>query len=137
MDYTASARTNYVVVEDVDGLKKALNDWPISIATDKVDGKVALLARGNNGWPAWGLSKEGDEISLDVGAQIMPFVNEGQVLVLMEIGHEGTKYVSGSACAWIRRGTEISELNLALANIYQMAADTFSVPVADITAAEH
>ncbi|OZA30933.1 MAG: hypothetical protein B7X93_01500 [Hydrogenophilales bacterium 17-61-9] len=25
MDYTASARTNYVVVEDVDGLKKALN----------------------------------------------------------------------------------------------------------------
>lgn len=67
----------------------------------------------------------------------MPFVKEGEVLILLEVGEEGVRYVSGSACAWIRRGTEISELNLALANIYQMAADAFGVPIADITAAEH
>ncbi len=135
-NYEGRGRTNYVTVEDIDGLKKALASFPVNVCTNQF-GRVSLISRSDHGWPTFEMDEDGNEAVLDVADLVMPFVKEGEVLILLESGNEGFRYVSGSACAWIRRGAEISELNLSLVNIYQMAADTFSVPVADITAAEY
>lgn len=135
-NYKGRGRTNYVTVEDIDGLKKALAPFPVNVCTNHF-GKVSLISRSDHGWPAFEMDEEGNEAMLDVTDLVMPFVKEGEVLVLLEVGSEGFRYVSGSACAWIRRGTEVSELNLSLANIYQMASETFGAPLADITPAEH
>lgn len=136
-NYFGRARTNYVTVQDIAGLKKALEPWPISV--EEKDGKVVLLDDDpdGSGWPTWGFGTDGEDLELDVADVIMPFVAEGEVLVLEETGHEKMRYLTGYACAWIRRGEAVDEVNLNLSMIYQMAADKFGVPVTDITEATY
>lgn len=137
-NYIGTARTNYVTVEDIDSLKEALGMWPLIIVTND-KGQVALLDNDHDGagWPVWGLDDDGNEVQLDVAEVIMPFVKEGDVLVVKEVGHEKQRYVCGWANAYIRRGDDVQEVCLNLNDIYRIAAEKFGVPEGAITNAEY
>lgn len=57
----------------------------------------------------------------------MPFVAEGEVLVLQEIIYEGLRYVSGGSSAYMREGNEIKEAHVNMGEIYKKAAQAFGV----------
>ena len=134
--YEATARSNYVKIKDMDGLRKALE--PFDIAIWEQDGLVGFgqSEMSEGGWPYSldELDENGDEVMFDPCVQICPFMEEGQVLIMMEVGHEKLRYVSGYATAYNSAGDSIQ---VGLFDIYDLAATRFGVPLATITHAEY
>ena len=90
MDYTGTGRTNYVTIIDVDGLKNSIAPFSIEIREHgERKGMYAFFDTFDQGWPDHGRDVEGNDIELDIGQMIMPFVAEGEVLVMMDCGSEG------------------------------------------------
>lgn len=136
MNYQGEARTNYVSITNIKGLTKALKRWPLEVRKSKIEkGKVALFDTSGDGWPSFAIDDNGEDIEFDVATLIMPFVSEGEVLVVMEAGHEGERYVIGNASAWVRRGKKVLRTFLCLEDIYARAARKFSVKVDSIARA--
>jgi hypothetical protein len=137
-NYVGAARTNYVTIENLQELTEVLNPWPLEIVKNS-EGKVAFLSADpdSSGWPYFGVDVSYEEVELDVASVIMPFVKEGEVLLVMEAGHEKLRYISGWASAWIRRGDTVSEVTVSLNDIYQKAAEAFNVDKDDISVAEY
>ena len=136
--FQGTSRTNYVTVDDLDGLRKALEPWPIEVQeSDRTPGVVALFDRADSGWPSLSTDENGEDIELDVATTIMPFVREGELLVLMEVGHEGRRYLHGSSDAWVRQGEQVRHTRLELNDIYQQAARDFGLDQSAIRYAEY
>lgn len=135
-NFVGIGRSNYVTVEDLDGLEEALSEWPITI--ESKDGKVALFDddADGSGWPTFGMDDDGAEIEFDVGAIVMPFVKEGEVLVVMESGHEKARYVTGWAAAYIRQGDTVRVKEISISDIYGLAAAEFGVDKDAISVAQ-
>lgn len=136
MDYYGTGRTNYVRVEDLEGLRDLIEDLPLRMF--ERDGRYAFISDDSGG------SLDVSIYDYDIGEErylnirdVMPFIAEGEVLITMSAGNEGNRYVSGVAEAYVRIGDEIHETFVSLNNIYQIAADQFAVSVDSISRAEY
>jgi len=133
-DFNGVGRTNYVLVDNIDALRSALEPFSVRIA--EKDGKFALFGNGEGGWPSQAYDRaSGNELEFSVDSLVMPHVTEGEVLVVMEAGFENERYVSGWAKALVRRGSRVHETFLSIDQIYQRAATEFGVPNTAITKA--
>lgn len=135
-NFTGTGRTNYVEVEDKAGLEAALENWDVEIVHDD-KGRIAILGDSEGLMPSWGEDEEGDDVEFDIETLVMPFVKEGEVLVVMEAGSERARYVSGFANAYVRKGDKVLSTAISLGDIYEKAAETFSVEEAAISRAEY
>jgi len=128
-NYYGVARTNYVQIENMEGLKSALKPWigALRICPDKSGAKFAILSM-DEGWPSWGTDENGEEQELDVEKHIMPYIKEGEVLVLQEVGHENLRYLNGMARAWIRKKGQIQFVDVSIEDIFDKARKTFNLP---------
>lgn len=136
-EWKGSARTNYVHVKDIDGLREAIepfdlkadphhscrNYWYITVGEDSDHG----------GWPGTVEVEddEGDveEVEFDFAEHVIPFLHDGEVLIAMECGAEKLRYLTGYAQAYMKRGDEVLTHQIGLAQIYAQAAKAFAVPL--------
>lgn len=132
--WSGAARSNWVRVADLEGLKKSLDNWSISVQEDG-DGRVAFFSTVG-GWPSFSEDETGDEIEFTFSEVVMPYIAEGEVLVVMEAGYERLRYLTGVAAAFVRRGDTVENKVVELFDIYEKAASAFAVPVAQINRAE-
>jgi len=131
-DYYATVRTNYVQIEDLDGLMAALAPFQIQIGGRREN----LEGSGNNlycftsgecgGWPTTvykddGESDEYDEFCFE--SCVMPYIKEGECLVALEVGAEKLRYLLGVAIAYVRHGDKIDSTSLNLNAIYKQAQE--------------
>lgn len=130
-NYYSAARTNYVEIEDMEGLAEALEPFSdVMICQEPSHPNiVCFLGSDESGWP----TADEDGVEFDPFVQITPFMKPDQVLVLIETGHDRLRYVSGYAMACHSDGRAVT---LDLSDIYQLAATTFSVPLCQISIAE-
>lgn len=146
-NYYGTARSNYVKVKDMEGLKTSIEPWDISMHSTAADPNTVCFLDTHpdgGGWPNWlmfykaGLDEDGneceveDDVEFDVQKIIMPFLQPGEVLVMMEAGAEKYRYVSGHASA---HHTDGRSTWLNLSSIYAQAAKEFGVDKAMITQA--
>jgi hypothetical protein len=146
-DYTATARTNYFLVKDVEALKAELRTYGIEPATwaenqrgadfvlddgpkNKPAGAIALFSFGT--WPqmdedsvAMRLDIEDEETPVpgayvDLTGLIANHLVEGQVAVFIEIGFEKMTYLAGGATAVNAAGETRS---IDLEGIYAVAKE--------------
>ena len=138
-NWSGASRSNYVRVADIEGLKKSLANWEIEIVA-KGD-KIAMFPQTEDGsWPSWRCAEDEDgphEVEFDFGTDVMPYVAEGEVLVVMTSGAEKLRYITGNASAYVRRGDKVEVVSIGLYDIYAKAATTFGVDQHHITAAEY
>ncbi len=132
-----TARSNYILVRDLDAFKAALEPWPVEV--HRADGStnvVCLVSEelDSGGWPSIRYDDEDNDIEFDPAKLICPHMVEGQVLVMMEAGAEKTRYITGVAQAYDHTG-ECVEVNLV--DIYQLAAAKFGVDRSSITSCEY
>lgn len=136
-NYYAVARTNYVLIKDVDGLKKALEPFSVSVEAKfpgaDPENYICILSR-DGGWPSLGYDNNGDEVEFDFIKQVCPFMEDGQVLITMEAGHGKLRYVTGYAWAYHSDGRQVG---LSLDDIYTKAAVEFGVPRNTISKASY
>lgn len=145
-NYYATARSNYVKVADMEGLQKALNGCDVNIVEGSPNdpttaGKHALLSNSEDGWSSFLPTKTDDPYeeteNFDFHIHVMPFIEEGEVMVIMEVGNEKMRYSVGEAAAFVRIGKEVKEVCVSLDSIYDLAASEFAIERNQITPAEY
>jgi hypothetical protein len=100
--YVAVARSNYFNVRDVDALVDALPDCIELVKGDRpaTRGLVALLSRGDGGWPTSIYDEDSDEdVEIDVARIVAAHLVDGSVAILEEVGFEKLRYLVGYATA--------------------------------------
>jgi hypothetical protein len=128
-----AARSNYVPIEDEEGLEKTLEPFEglIKIDYDR-HGKTGFTVgdeSNDGGWPSMVADDDGNEIEFDPVHLICPFMAEGAVLVMMESGADKYREITGNAIAYKKDGTKVE---IYLNYIYEKAAQAFGVDLASI-----
>lgn len=158
-NYYASARTNYVNVTDLEGLKASLKDFQVTVTPETVTNpnKVCILSTHETGWdmeisvdnpeesepvtelmPLGSISEMSNYECLSFEKHIMPFIDVGQVLVAFQIGNENLRYLTGWTCAYIRdEDNQVRKVEIDLNHVYERAAKELEVDVSQISIAEY
>jgi hypothetical protein len=139
MDWVGQARSNYFKVKDLEAFKAWAKRRDVDvIESEKDKGKVAVVSSRESvhgGWPdsivvdsegeAKALGYErGDPddciVEIDFVQELSLHLEDGQVAVLMEVGYEGQRYVTGWACAVNSKG---ERRDISLQAIYVLAGE--------------
>ncbi len=106
------ARTNYFYVEDEEAFNAAL---PHSLTQYvNAEGRICLLAEGD--WPSEVEDENGEYQDWSL-LSLMPFIREGEVVVVQCVGHEKLLYVWGYSIAYLRSGEEIKTCHVNIEDI--------------------
>ena len=138
-DWYGAARSNYVRLNcSVEAFREALGPFASSIRVSPSgsdSSRVCLLAETyDGGWPSFASDDSGEDLEFSFQEYVVPYLAEGQVLIVMQSGHEKLRYVDGhaSAFAWDDR-----EVHLGLWDIRDLAAKTFGIPAEQISEASY
>lgn len=138
-NWYGSARSNYVKVDDKEGITKALEPFDITLNWDERGLCLTVDGASNDGaWPTTAYVKDDegveDEIVLSPETHICPYLAEGEVIIFMEIGAEKLRYLTGYAEAYKAKTGEYCVVSLN--DIYNKAAEQFGVALESISLAE-
>lgn len=140
-DWKGSARTNYFRVIDMAGLEKALEPFNIDIKIHPEEPDYVMLHPGNNsqdGGFEWIIEDdEGMDLEFSFEDDVMPFVAEGEVVVMQECGADKLRYLNGSAQAYIRNGENVDVVTIGLGGIYKLAAKQFGIDENEIASCSY
>ena len=120
-NFEGTARTNYFQVKD----DSAFRAWAHHHSLQVLDGPggVALLPSVfDDGGFCLRHEEDDDSEGLDIVDAITEHLAPGSVAVVMEIGHEKMRYLSGWAVAFNDRGDRVQ---LSLDDIYDLALRAF------------
>lgn len=130
-NWYGTARSNYVFVDDIELLKEALA--PFDVAVDQDERGVMFSSRENEYGAFPNIAyidseeQEDEEIEFSWKEHVMPYVKEGEVLIIMEVGAEKHRYITGYSEAYVRKGQDIQCLSINLNQIYEMASEKFGI----------
>jgi hypothetical protein len=139
-DWYGTARSNYVKVADKEGLNKALEPFEMDVHHNMEDDTVAFFGIDQyGGWPGWcdvynEEKDQYDEVEFDPETHIVPYLADGEVLIMMECGAEKLRYITGHASAFTKGKPSVY---LSLGDIYKKAAEAFGVEAGTISIAEY
>jgi hypothetical protein len=123
-NYEATARSNYFRVRDAKAFEEFVDSLGVEAVPDS-EGRYAILDRDGTGLPASRYSIEaGEWVDVDFVALLSEHLPDREVAILMEVGHEGSRYISGHAIALNNEG-KVVQLNLS--DIYGLALKEFGV----------
>jgi hypothetical protein len=132
--WIGAARTNFFQVIDEAKFREWAAERELSVET-KTTGSTTLFGiyseTDDGGWPTqtWPDS-ENNPIEVDMVAELAAHLVEGQIAVLMEVGHVKCCHLDGTAVAVNHTGARAT---VELCHIYQLAAETFGIPGDQIT----
>jgi len=132
--WIGAARTNFFQVIDEAKFREWAAERELSVET-KATGSTTLFGiyseTDDGGWPTqtWPDS-ENNPIEVDMVAELAAHLVEGQIAVLMEVGHVKCCHLDGTAVAVNHTGARAA---VELCHIYQLAAETFGIPGDQIT----
>lgn len=93
------ARSNRFKVKDVDAFKEDLSGLELDITVE--NGLILLFSDTEYGsWPSgYFCDEEDDFLMIDLEGIIQEHIVDGEVAILMEVGNEKLRYVTGTAVA--------------------------------------
>lgn len=131
-NWHGSARTNYVKVKDYDALVKFLDGIPVEVHPHPNAENFVMFQPTDNDSGDFSyqyLDDDGDEMYWSWQEAVCPHLVEGQVLILMTVGSEKLRYLTGYAEAYAWDGRNVG---ININEIYCRAAQMFNVPIATI-----
>ena len=119
MNYTGRGRSNYVRIKDAEKLTAALKPAKDMIRLSWAGGAVAVISEKESGM------LPDLEDGCDVLAILLDHmtIDPDNILIWVETGEEGSRYLGGEAFA--RHPSSDEVVSLALSEIYAMAHKTF------------
>ena len=134
-NWYGTARSNYFRVNDNDAFLKWADSRGLGVFRNKENADLFAIHGGettdDGSWPSYDV--EGDT-EIDLVVELAQHLPKGQIAVLMEIGAEKLRYLTGVAIAINHKGRVVE---LTLNDIYRKAARTFRVPESEITQATY
>ena len=137
-NWYGAARTNYVTVLDMTKVVEITAPFGIEISDAGLSGKYAFFPDpcSDGDFNYYVMDDDGDEIEFS-WEDIMPYVEEGEVLVVMCSGAEKLRFITGGASAYCRKGDKIMSTEICLNDIYKKAAFEFDVELISMSVAEY
>jgi len=126
------SRSYYVKVARKVGLLESLACFKTAIRVVE-DAKKGTAFVCDDGWPE-AADVDGEVVEFDPAVHIVPFLDKGEVLVMLQVGNEKCRYLTGFAEAYDTKGNCVT---LSLSKIYEMAASAFGVPQKSFSRAEY
>lgn len=125
-NWYGSARSNHFKVKDLEAFKKALSHVEISVHYNEENDTCVMLSEEEYGaFPSSYYSEEEeDSIDFDIASVVAPHLLDDQICVLVEVGAEKLRYLSGYAFAFDSTGEMIS---VSLDDIYAKAEERFGI----------
>ena len=118
--YENRFRSNYFLVRYNEKFKEWAEDFDLKIFTN--NGKFAIGGCEGYGFPEDD-PETGEEI--DFAKELSKHLHDGEIAVLMQVGYEDLRFLSGVALAVNSSGDCET---VCLADIYEKAAEAFGVP---------
>lgn len=130
-NYYAAARSNYFKVKDPEEFKARMSDVPgLVVWEGQNESRAGMFAVAGDdpdtgSWPYFQWDEEAEEyLEIDLFDLVAEHLEEGQVAIFFESGHEKLRYVSGFAVAVNWCGDRVS---VSLDDIYTLAEKSFGV----------
>jgi hypothetical protein len=134
-NWYGSARSNYFRVKDRDAFLKWADGRGLGVFRNEESRDLFAIyggeSTGDGSWPSYDV--EGDT-EIDLVAELAQHLPKGQIAVLMEIGAEKLRYLTGVSIAVNHKGRVVE---LTLSDIYRKASRTFRVAENEITQATY
>ena len=125
-NYYGQARTNYFQVKDLNAWRQELTGYPVELIEQKLDDgtiKVGFMDANDDGagldWQLY--DEEGNETEIDWTDLLARHLADNEVAIIMEVGSEKYRYLSGWAMA-VNNKKETREISLAK-DIYTLAQE--------------
>lgn len=136
-NWSGVARTNFVKIKNLDDLLVATQDLPINVVPHpEAAGYVSFDPEENDSGSfdmvTW--AEDGEELEWSWSDLCAQHLFEGQVLIVMTIGSEKLRYLTGFAEAYDWFGNHVF---VTLNDIYAKAAAEFGVPEHQIATATY
>lgn len=126
-NWYGSARSNYFRVKDKDAFTTWCASRNLNILNSTGESTVAIAPSDfdDGAWPSQTFNEETQDYDdVDLVAELATHLAEGEVAVLMQIGAEKLRYLTGWAVAVNHKGETVS---LNLSDIYDLAKTKFGV----------
>lgn len=119
--WIGTARSNYFRVKNEEAFVKEIESHELSFQRDN-EGRFAVFSEHEyGGWPGWEYPEDdGEPVEIDVAEIVSGHLAPGEVAVLMEVGAEKIRYVTGYAVAVNDRN---ERRVVSLDTIYQWATE--------------
>ena len=136
-NWYGTSRSNYFRVKDAEAFLKWADERGLGVFKHQHDEGVSAIHGGasaeDGSWPSYDMEEEEDE-DIDLIDELAAHLYEDQIAVLMEIGAEKLRYLTGVAIAFNSKGATVE---LILSDVFRTAAQTFHGPESTITRAEY
>ena len=126
-NYYGQARTNYFQVKDLKAWREEMSDYPVELIETKDDDgtmRVGFMDANQDGggldWSWWDFETD-DDVEIDWAGILARHLADNEVAILMEVGSEKYRYLTGYALAVNSKG-ETREINLSK-DIYTLAQE--------------
>jgi hypothetical protein len=134
-NWYGTSRSNYFRVKDAGAFLKWADERGLGVFKHQHDEGVFAIHGGastdDGSWPSYDMEEDED---IDLVAELAEHLCGDQIAVLLEIGAEKLRYLTGVAIALNSQGATVE---LTLSDVYRTAAHTFRVPESAITRAEY
>jgi hypothetical protein len=121
-NYYGMARTNYFAVKDAQAFLAEIENIPdLQLDGNSDPQSVCILSESESGW-VWSYYDEetGEDTEVDWEGIFTRCLADGSVAIIMEIGNEKLRYLSGIAVAYNNKG---ETRDVSLDNIYTLAEE--------------
>lgn len=138
-NYTGAQRSNYVRFREdqVQAVDHYLRDFGIEMHESLAHPGCYCLTpyeySEDGCFVTYAFDEHGQDIELEL-AWVAQQMEEGQILVVEQVGHEKLRYLSGTADAWNWKGEWVG---ISIGEIYKRAAEKFDVPEGSISQASY
>ena len=138
-NYYATTRSNYFRVKDAEAFKVWCSELNLEFWTEQFpehpgDTFYAISAgSGDGGWPSTRWGEDEDPIDIDMETEIPKHLDPRDVAILLEVGNEKLRYVTGYAIAI---HAEKPPVYVNISSIVDKAREEFGADV-NITAAQY
>jgi hypothetical protein len=134
-NWYGSARSNYFRVKDADAFLQWTERRGLGVFKSENQTDVLAIHPGDatdsGSWPSYDMENDAEfDLIAELSAHLVP----GQVAVLLEVGAEKLRYLTGQAIAVNAKGRVVE---VCLGDIYRKAASAFRVPENEIQRAEY
>jgi len=134
-NWYGSSRSNYFRVKDCDAFLQWVEKRGLGFFKNGEDAALFAIHSGDStdagSWPSYDLEADTE---IDLVAELAQHLPKGEVAVLMEIGAEKLRYLTGIAIAVNHKGRAAV---VSLDDVYRKAARTFRVQENKITQAAY
>jgi hypothetical protein len=133
-NWYGSARSNYFCVKDNDAFLEWADSRGLGVFKNEERRDLFAIHGGasdDGSWPGYDMEADTE---IDLVAELAQHLPKGQIAVLMEIGAEKLRYLTGVAIAINHKGRVVE---LTLSDIYRKASRVFRVPEGEITQATY